>query len=183
MLSFLRVAWGDAAGALQVISRVAFRASVSSLPSECQGVRGWREQSWAPGRSSDITRGSLGQVPPGPSRSQLLGQQEGGPGGGRAASSSGHSSSGPLLWCPGLGREPTGPAPTRHESDRKQKLLGSSPGEVRQNRLCYFGTRLIPLHLLCLWAPTPPPLVFHPAFLKGQPGWDPTSPSRVCRGH
>lgn len=42
-----------------------------------------------------------------------------------------------LLW-------PPCPAPTRHESDRKQKLPDIAQGEARQNQQCYFGTWLIP---------------------------------------
>lgn len=39
---------------------------------------------------------------------------------------------------------PPSPAPTRRESDRKQKQPDTVPGEARQNQLCYFGTWLIP---------------------------------------
>lgn len=50
------------------------------------------------------------------------------------------------LWSPG-GLSPCwppSPAPTRRESDRKQKQPDTVPGEARQNQLCYFGTWLIP---------------------------------------
>lgn len=39
---------------------------------------------------------------------------------------------------------PPSPAPTRRESDRKQKQPDTVSGEARQNQLCYFGTWLIP---------------------------------------
>lgn len=46
------------------------------------------------------------------------------------------------LWLSGglYPHWPPSPAPTRRESDRKQKQPDTVPGEARQNQLCYFGT-------------------------------------------
>lgn len=77
------------------------------------------------------------------------------------------------------------PAPTRRESDRKQKLPDIAQGEARQNQLCYFGTWLIP--------PLVPPPLFspgsHPLLVtstlpssRGQSGQDLISPSMNVEG-
>lgn len=80
------------------------------------------------------------------------------------------------LRCPAASVRPSCrlpcPAPTRRESDRKQKLPDIAQGEARQNQLCYFGTWLIPLlsPTSRLSGSPPPPGHKCFAFLRGTVG-------------
>ena len=79
---------------------------------------------------------------------------------------------------------PPCPAPSGHESDRKQKLPDIAQGEARQNQQCYFGTWLIPPSVPQRSSLRAPPTSSSPALClpRGDCGVRLDVPWHICGG-